>query len=153
MEQSNNFFPESPGLYVAQRNTDVVLFKLTGMFPTLIVGKALYLSNLIEGNSLSETPKNVLENMIIFPEKWKFTQLGKLINMDVFPKLVFKCDGDLDLSTDEVLHIRSTYYRLVQSGVAPSKILRALSYEYKLTMSQTIDLINKFDKESKHVTT
>ena len=91
--------------------------------------------------------------MIIFPEKWKFTQLGKLINMDVFPKLAFKCDGDLDLSTDEVLHIRSTYYRLVQSGVAPSKILRALSYEYKLTMSQTIDLINKFDKESKHVTT
>lgn len=144
----SNFFPESPGLYIAQRNTDVVLFKLTGMYPTLIVGKALYLSNLIEGNSLSEAPKEVLENMVLFPEKWKFIHLGKLINMDVFPKLAFKCDGDLDLSTDEVLHIRSTYYRLVQSGVAPSKILRALSYEYKLTMAQVINLANKFDKDA-----
>lgn len=152
MTQSN-FFPESPGLYLAQRNTDVVLFKLTGMYPTLIVGKALYLSKLIEGNSLAEAPKEVLENMTIFPEKWKFIHLGQLVNMDVFPKLAFKCDGDLDLSTDELLHIRSTYYRLVQSGVAISKILRALTYEYKLTMQQTIDLINKFDKETKNVTT
>lgn len=152
MTQSN-FFPESPGLYLAQRNTDVVLFKLTGMYPTLIVGKALYLSKLIEGNSLAEAPKEVLENMTVFPEKWKFTHLGQLVNMDVFPKLAFKCDGDLDLSTDELLHIRSTYYRLVQSGVAISKILRALTYEYKLTMQQTIDLINKFDKETKNVTT
>lgn len=152
MTQSN-FFPESPGLYLAQRNTDVVLFKLTGMYPTLIVGKALYLSKLIESNSLSEAPKEVLENMTIFPEKWKFAHLGQLVNMDVFPKLAFKCDGDLDLSTDELLHIRSIYYRLVQSGVAISKILRALTYEYKLTMQQTIDLINKFDKETKNVTT
>lgn len=152
MTQSN-FFPESPGLYLAQRNTDVVLFKLTGMYPTLIVGKALYLSKLIEGNSLAEAPKEVLENMTVFPEKWKFIHLGQLVNMDVFPKLAFKCDGDLDLSTDELLHIRSTYYRLVQSGVAISKILRALTYEYKLTMQQTIDLINKFDKETKNVTT
>lgn len=146
-------FPESPGLYLAQRNTDVVLFKLTGLYPTLIVGKAIYLSSLIEENSIKEVPKEVLENMTIFSEKWTFMSTRNLINMDVFPKLAFKCDSDLDLSTDELLHIRSMYYRLVQCGVAPSKILRALSYEYKITMSQTIELINKFDKQTKHVTT
>lgn len=67
MEQSK-LFPESPGLYLAQRNTDIVLFKLTGMYPTLIVGKSIYLTNFIEGNSLTEVPKEVLANMVVFPE-------------------------------------------------------------------------------------
>ena len=147
MEQSK-LFPESPGLYLAQRNTDIVLFKLTGMYPTLIVGKSIYLTNFIEGNSLTEVPKEVLANMVVFPEKWSFIMIGNLINMDVFPKLAFKCNSDLDLSTDELLHIRSMYYRLVQSGIAPTKILKALSYEYKLTMTQVIDLANKFDKDA-----
>lgn len=142
-----NHFPISPGLYIAQRGTDVVLFKLTGMYPTLIVGKTVYLSNLIEGNSVVEAPKEIVANMTIFAEKWQFSMLQN-VNMDVFPKLSFKCDGDLDLTTDEYSTIKWSYYRLVQCGVPISKILNSFVYEYKLSMKKTIDLINKFDKEA-----
>ena len=141
-----NLFPESPGLYIAQRNADVVLFKLTGMSPTLVVTKSIYLSKMIEGNSIVEAPKELLANMLLYANKWSFSML-KQINMDVFPRLVFKCDGNLDLTTDELLSMKTTYYRFVQCGVSPSIILRAFMYEYKITMSQVIDLVNKFDRD------
>lgn len=141
-----NYFPNSPGLYLAQRNADVILFKLTGMSPTLVVTKAIYLSKLIEGNSLAEAPKELLANMLLYANKWSFYMM-KQINMDVFPRLAFKCDGNLDLTTDELLSMKTQYYRFVQCGVSLSKILKALMYEYKITMAQVIDLVNKFDKD------
>lgn len=141
-----NYFPNSPGLYLAQRNADVILFKLTGMSPTLVVTKAIYLSKLIEGNSLAEAPKELLANMLLYANKWSFYMM-KQINMDVFPRLAFKCDGNLDLTTDELLSMKTQYYRFVQCGVSLSKILKALMYEYKITMTQVIDLVNKFDKD------
>ena len=141
-----NYFPNSPGLYLAQRNADVILFKLTGMSPTLVVTKAIYLSKLIEGNSIAEAPKELLANMLLYANKWSFYMM-KQINMDVFPRLAFKCDGNLDLTTDELLSMKTQYYRFVQCGVSLSKILKALMYEYKITMTQVIDLVNKFDKD------
>lgn len=147
MEQQSNYFPVSPGIYIGQRGTDVVLFKLTGMYPTLIVGKALYLSKLIEGNSIVEAPKEIVANMTVFAEKWQFHML-RSINMDVFPKLSFKCNGDLDLTTDEYSTMKWKYYRLVQCGVSNSKILNSLMYEYKLSMEKIIQLVNQFDKEA-----
>lgn len=141
-----NYFPNSPGLYLAQRNADVILFKLTGMSPTLVVTKAIYLSKLIEGNSITEAPKELLANMLLYANKWSFYMM-KQINMDVFPRLAFKCDGNLDLTTDELLSMKTQYYRFVQCGVSLSKILKALMYEYKITMAQVIDLVNKFDKD------
>ena len=48
-------FPETPGLYIAQREYDVVLLKITGMYPTLQVGKVVYLSSLIFFNTIKET--------------------------------------------------------------------------------------------------
>lgn len=141
-----NYFPNSPGLYIAQRNADVILFKLTGMVPTLVVTKAIYLSKLIEGNSITEAPKELIANMLLYANKWNFFML-KQINMDVFPRLAFKCDGNLDLTTDEILNMKVTYYRFVQCGIPISTILKALTYEYKITMTQVIDLVNKFDKD------
>lgn len=142
-----NYFPDSPGLYIAQRNADVILFKLTGMSPTLVVTKAIYLSKLIEGNSITEAPKEIVANMLLYANKWNFFTL-KQINMDVFPRLAFKCDGRLDLTTDELLAMRATYYRFVQCGMPISIILKALMYEYKTTMTQVIELVNKFDKDA-----
>lgn len=141
-----NYFPESPGLYLAQRNADVVLFKLTGMLPQLVVTKALDLSKLIEGNSIAEAPKELLANMLLYANQWNFYPI-KQINMDVFPRLAFKCNGNLDLTTDELLSMKTTYYRFVQSGISSSIILKALVYEYKITMAQAINLVNKFDRD------
>ena len=117
------------------------------MYPTLMVGKALYLSKLIEGNSIVEAPKEIVANMTVFAEKWQFHML-RSINMDVFPKLSFKCDGYLDLTTDEFRAMRAMYYRFVQCGMPISIILKALMYEYKTTMTQVIELVNKFDHDA-----
>ena len=143
-------FPESPGLYIAQRDYDVVLIKITGMYPTLELGKSIYLTPLIMGNTLKEAPKEIIDSIILFSDKWKFTML-KEINVNVFPKTSFKTDGCLDLGIDERLSLRNTYYRMVQCGVSSSKIIRALMYEYKVSMDQIIKLINEFDNEGCHV--
>lgn len=97
-------FPETPGLYIAQREYDVVLLKIN----------------------------------------WEFSKIES-IDTRVFPKTAFKVNGNLDLGTDEKLSLRNTYYRFVQSGVSSSKIIRALMYEYHVTMEQIISLINEFD--------
>ena len=137
-------FPESPGLYIAQRDYDVVLIKITGMYPALELGKSIYLTSLITGNTLKEAPKEVMNSILLFGDKWNFTKLDG-INTNMCPKTSFKTDGNLDLGTEELLTLRSKYYRMVQSGVSSSKIIRALMYEYKVPMDQVIELLNKFD--------
>ena len=146
----NKGFPETPGLYIAQRDYDVVLIKITGMYPTLELGKCINITSLICGNTIKEASKEVINSILLFSDKWKFTML-KDIDMRVFPKTSFKTDGNLDLSTDERLMLRNTYYRMVQSGVSSSKIIRALMYEYKTSMEQVINLLNKFDHDSNYV--
>lgn len=146
----NKGFPETPGLYIAQRDYDVVLIKITGMYPTLELGKCINITSLICGNTIKEASKEVVNSILLFSDKWKFTML-KDIDMRVFPKTSFKADGNLDLSTDERLMLRNTYYRMVQSGVSSSKIIRALMYEYKTSMEQVINLLNKFDHDSNYV--
>lgn len=137
-------FPENPGLYIAQREYDVVLIKITGMYPTLQVGKCVYLSAMIGGNTIKEAPKEIVDNIILFSKNWEFSKIEN-IDTRVFPKTAFKVDGNLDLGTDEKLSLRNTYYRLVQSGVSSSKIIRALMYEYHVTMDEVMRLINEFD--------
>lgn len=146
---ANKGFPISPGLYIAQRDYDVVLLKITGMYPTFTVGKTLYLTSLISSNTLKEASKDIVNNIILFSDKWKFTQLEG-IDMRVFPKLAFKPDGHLDLSTDELLSVQITYYRMRQSGVSLSKIMWALVYEYKVPMEQISKMIELFDNRSSH---
>lgn len=137
-------FPENPGLYIAQREYDVVLIKITGMYPTLQVGKCVYLSAMIGGNTIKEAPKEIVDNIILFSKNWEFSKIES-IDTRVFPKTAFKVDGNLNLGTDEKLSLRNTYYRLVQSGVSSSKIIRALMYEYHVTMDEVVRLINEFD--------
>lgn len=146
----NKGFPETPGLYIAQRDYDVVLIKITGMYPTLELGKCINVTSLICGNTIKEASKEVINSILLFSDKWKFTML-KDIDMRVFPKTSFKADGNLDLSTDERLMLRNMYYRMVQSGVSSSKIIRAIMYEYKTSMEQVINLLNKFDHDSNYV--
>lgn len=143
-------FPTSPGLYIVQRETNVILLKITGMYPTLQLGKAISIDKIIEGNSIKEASKEIVTNISLFPEKWKFTKLD-CINMNAFPKQSFRPDGYLDLSTEEYLSMRSMYYRLSQSGISFQKIASAFVFEYKTTMDQVIKLINKFDSEAKYV--
>lgn len=145
----NGSFPLSPGLYIAQRGADVVLIKITGMYPTLQLGKSVSIDRLITGNSIKEASKDVLCNIATFPEQWIFSRLD-CINIEAFPRTSFKPNGNLDLSTDEYVSMRNKYYRLTQSGVTYPKIASAFVFEYKITMDQAIELFNKFDKEASY---
>lgn len=140
-------FPETPGLYIAQRDCDVVLIKITGIYPTLEIGKSIYLTSLISGNTIKETPKELICNLITFSEKWKFSKIDD-IDTRVFPKTSFRTNGNLDLSVDDIILMRNTYYRMTQCGISSSKIIKALMYEYKATVDQIIKLINKFDLDA-----
>lgn len=146
LERFNNRFPKSPGLYIVQREKDVCLIKITGLFPTLSVGKGIYLSSLIEGNSIKEISKEIMNNILLFPEKWNFSII-KNIDISTFPSSSFKPDGILELSSDEIINMKHMYYRLCSMGIPFTKILNAFVYEYKTTIEQLLLLFNKFDKE------
>lgn len=142
----SNLFPEQAGLYVVQRGTDIVLLKVTGIYPMLQISRGFTIDTLLTGQQLKEASKEILANVEINPTKWKWQELK--VNTSVFPKITF--DSDLThvaLSTEEYLSIRSRYYRLCQQGVSQSKITRALMYEYKLTMGAAIDLKREFDAD------
>lgn len=147
METFKDRFPTSSGLYIAQRGKDVCLIKVTGLFPTLSIGKSILLSSLIDGNSIKEAPKEILNNILLFPEKWSFSVIDN-INVSAFPSSSFRADGILDLSSDELISMKHMYHRLYSMGIPFTKIMNAFIYEYKITNQQALALFNKFDKET-----
>lgn len=147
METFKDRFPTSSGLYIAQRGKDVCLIKVTGLFPTLSIGKSILLSSLIDGNSIKEAPKEMLNNILLFPEKWSFSVINN-INVSAFPSSSFRADGILDLSSDELIGMKHIYHRLCSMGIPFTKIMNAFIYEYKITNQQALSLFNKFDKET-----
>ena len=99
---------------------------------------------LLMPKTLFKYQQEIVDNIILFSKNWEFSKIES-IDTRVFPKTAFKVNGNLDLGTDERLSLRNTYYRFVQSGVSSSKIIRALMYEYHVTMEQVISLMNEFD--------
>lgn len=142
----SNLFPEQAGLYIVQRDTDIVLLKVTGVYPMLQISRGFSIDTLVTGQQLKEASKEILANVELNPEKWKWQELK--VNTSVFPKIAFDSDGaSVAFSTAEYLSIRSRYYRLCQQGVSQSKITRSLMYEYKLKMSTAIELKQQFDAD------
>lgn len=140
-------FPTSAGLYIAQRDNDIALIKVTGMYPTLQLGKSIDLRSLITGNSLKEADKDMLKNIAMFSNEWSFKPIEG-INMSAFPKTSFKPDGRLDVSADDYIAMRKVYYRLSQNGTPFPTIAHALSFEYKIGIKQMLELMNQFDSDA-----
>lgn len=141
-------FPEHSGIYVAQRADDIVIVKVKGVYPSLQLDKnAIHLSKYFKSGKIVEVPKELFENMEIFHSEWNFTSLD-FLNFGVFSKTEFAPDGaKLYLSEEDMLSIGGKYYRLCQQGVSPIKVIRALSYEFKVSTEQIIHLINGFDRQ------
>ena len=142
-------FPESSGVYIAQREGDLFIVKVKGVYPTLQLDKkAIDLGEFLSHGKMKEVSKNVLDNMELFHTEWEFLPL-RFINFGVFSKTDFCPNGtDLYLSEDDIVSIRGKYYRCCQQGVSPMKIIRALVYEFKVSEDQVIKLINDFDAQS-----
>lgn len=142
-----NNFPITPGLYIAQRDQDVVLIRVTGQYPRLVLGKGIDISTFIRSGGIKEVDKETLSNIVVFSREWSFRNLPS-IEMSVFPKTMFRPDGMIDIDPDTTNAIRTEYFRFSQQGMPYSEIMRALAYEHNITMDQMRLLANKFDKEA-----
>jgi hypothetical protein len=142
-------FPESSGVYITQRESELFIVKVKGVYPTLQLDKkAVDLGEYLRHGKIKEVPQNVLDNMELFHTEWEFNSL-RFINFGVFSKTEFNPDGNnLYLSEEEMISLRGKYYRLCQQGVSPMKVIRALGYEFKVSEDQIIKLINDFDAQS-----
>lgn len=139
-------FPITPGLYIAQREQDVVLIRITGQFPRLVLGKGIDISTFIRTGGIKEVDKELLSSIALCSNEWEFRNLP-FIGMSVFPKTTFKPDGIIEIDPDTTNAIRTAYIRLSQQGVPYSDIMRALADKHNITMEQMRQLINKFDGE------
>lgn len=142
-------FPESSGVYIAQRESDLFVIKIRGVYPALQLDrKAIDLGKYLCNGKTVEVSQEVLDNIELFHTEWDFYPL-RFIDFTVFSKIDFNPDGTkLYLSEEDILSIRGKYYRMCQQGVSPTKIIRAISYELKCSKEQIINLINEFDAQS-----
>ena len=145
-------FPESSGIYIAQRESDLFIVKVKGVYPTLQLDKkAINLGKFLCDGKTQEVAQDILDNMELFHMSWDFIPLN-FINFGVFSKTEFNPNGsNLYLSEEDIISIQGKYYRLCQQGVSAIKVVRALGYEFKMSKEQVISLINGFDKQANMV--
>ena len=145
-------FPESSGVYIAQRDSNLFIVKVKGVYPTMQLDKkAVDLGEYLHNGKTKEVPQEVLDNIELFHTNWEFHPL-RFINFGVFSKVEFNPNGtNLYLSEEDTIAIRGKYYRLCQQGVSAMKVIRALGYEFKVSKDQIINLINSFDAQAINV--
>lgn len=145
-------FPESSGVYIAQRDQQLFIVKVKGVYPTMQLDKkAVNLGEYLSNGKTKEVPKDVLDNIELFHTDWEFYPL-RFINFGVFSKTEFNPNGtNLYLTEEDIISIRGKYYRLCQQGVSPMKVIRALGYEFKTSKDQIINLINDFDAQANQI--
>lgn len=141
-------FPEQAGLYICQNKTDVLIVKITGVYPCLSVNRGFKLDTMITGSRLEEASKEELASIQLDSTDWKWSSIP--IDFSVFPKSVFDLSPSID--KDEYITIRSRYIRLLNQGVGYSMILRSLVYKYNLRMDEARDLVNDFDQDIERMT-
>ena len=143
-------FPESSGVYIAQRESDFFIVKVKGVYPTLQLDKkAINLGEYLRTGKIVEVTQSQFDNLELFHTQWNFIPLD-FINFGVFSKTDFAPNGaDLHLEEEEVIALRGKYFRLCQQGVSPLKVIRAISYEYKVSTEQIMKLINGFDEQAR----
>jgi len=143
-------FPMNSGIYIAQKQEQIILFEVRGVYPTLKVGKGIALDKFFSGGKLEEASKESLANIELFPETWRFNKL-EYINTGVFSKISFSTSGVLFTSEDDEYAIRNKYYRMCQMGISSNKIISALVSEFKVSVDQVLSIVNRWDEISQNV--
>ena len=91
-----NQFPLSAGTYMCQRDTDLIIIVVKGLFPTLQLDGGFDLGYFLKNRKLREASKEILANIELFPEMWTFTPMRGM-NYSVFAKNEFHTTGKLEL--------------------------------------------------------
>lgn len=145
-------FPEYSGVYLAQREDDLYVVKVKGVYPTLALDKnALDLGEFLRSGKTKAVDKTILDNMELMHQRWLFTRMRVDNVFSNIKKNEFTGVTSLYASEEDVIAIRSMYYRLCQQGVSPFKIIRALTHEFKTNEEQIIKLVNGFDKQANFI--
>ena len=141
-------FPDHSGVFIAKRNGNLLIVTVKGVYPTLKLGdRAIDLGEYLKNGKLVEVNKHTLEAVELFHMSWEFLPLN--VNISVFSNTEFDPTGtNLYLSDEDIMYVQGLYYRLCQQGVSPLKAVRAISYEYKISKEQVLNLINKFDAQA-----
>lgn len=140
-------FPEQHGVYIAERNGQMVLIKVKGVYPTLeLDSHGLDMAAFIATGKAQLVDKSVLDAIQLFPNSWQFHSMPFLKKFS--PKVSFQPNGIVDLDLDTLTAARGRYYRLCQMGISPIKIARALSAEFSVPIEQMLEIVNNFDKEA-----
>ena len=145
-----NSFPTSSGIYIAQKEEHIVMFEVKGVYPTLQLGKSIALDKFFCGGKLVEASKEIMANIELFPETWRFDKM-KYINTGVFSKINFNANGIAFLSEEDEYAMRDKYYRLCMLGVSALKAAKAIAVEFKVSIDQMLCIVNRWDEESKYV--
>ena len=100
-------FPESSGVYIAQRESSLFIVKIKGVYPSLQLDKkAIDLGEYLANGKMKEVSQEVLDNIEIFHTEWDFHPLS-FVNFTVFSNIEFRPDGtNLYLSEEDILSIR-----------------------------------------------
>lgn len=146
--KSISTFPLSPGMYICLRDSDFVIVTIKGILPMLTIDGGVDLGSYFKNHKLKEASKEMLANIQLFPEKWKFYDTKDFVNNSVFSKNEFHPSGELTLNPDTLSDIRDKYYSMCQQGVSSIKIILSLVYEFKVSADTIVDLVNRFDKEA-----
>lgn len=143
---SNHLFPQSAGMYFCQRDNELILIVIKGVCPVLKLDGGVDLGLYFRKRKFQSASKEILNNIEIFPEKWKFTPMS-FVDYSVFSDKdnEFHPTGKLNIATDTMLDIREKYFYLCQQGVPATKIIRALVQEFKCSTDAIIELVNNFD--------
>lgn len=140
-------FPEQHGTYIAERNGQMVLIKVKGVYPTLeLDSRGLDMATFIATGKAQLVDKSIMDAIQLFPTSWKFHSMPFLKKFS--PKVSFQPNGIVDLDLDTLTAARGRYYRLCQMGISPIKIARALSAEFSVPIEQMLEIVNNFDKEA-----
>lgn len=146
----NNLFPTSAGMYFAQREQDLILIKIKGLYPTLKLDSGIDIGSCLRGERVKEADKGIMSSIELYPEKWNFKSFN-FIKPNVFSKNKYSATGLVSIAPDVREQIKNEYYLFMQQGVSVTKVLRALTHEYKISMEATMQLINMLDKEDTDV--
>ncbi len=144
-----NLFPNSAGVYIYQRNEDVIMVRVKGVYPTLELGEdAIDFTKFFQTGKIVNASKEVVANFHLEPEKWKKCNTLEDIDTSVFPTTTVRpTPTRRDLTEDEFYIIKYKYVRSCQMGLKWTEVAKALMYELKIPEEQVLEVFRKIDSK------
>ena len=166
MNANNLFYPEQPGLYLAQNGKIVCFVQFVGWFPNIQPKKAIMLNNFINASVEEDdsiftakylsnkellADKDVLNSIAYDRGSWTFSVLP--IDFNIFPRWEKRYCDKLNIPDYKLIELYEEYIRMEQSQISFTKMVSIIKVRCNCSTEDAIKVINMFDekKHGKHV--